>query len=82
MKTLQKPTIMNSPAHSLCIEQIEKLQSKLDASTKAYALLADHRDRLAEALETIADAGESGPLASATWHEAKAIARLALRGGS
>ncbi len=55
---------------------IDSLKDRLEASTKAYALLAGHRDRLAEALIIIADTGaQNRPLAP------DAIARLALGGG-
>ncbi len=67
-------TSLQSALSDACLLN-DSLKDRLDASTKAYALLADHRDRLAEALVIIADTGvQDRPLAP------DAIARLALGG--
>ncbi len=46
--------LMNqSIAFNKCASQVQELTAKLDASLQAYALLASHRDRLADACQAL-----------------------------
>lgn len=51
---------------------------RASANSAFIVRAVNSHEELLEALRVIANAGESGPLSTATWHEAKAIARLAI----
>lgn len=76
-----EPFIVNTTGKATMIQTLPAATFADSAKRAAFVVrAANDYDRLRAALETIAQAGESGPLSGCDIHDIKRVARAALKG--